>query len=51
LPTAAVLATTQKDFVKLRLAELAGRPVRAVRIGLRFLTGEAEFRTAVNGVI
>jgi tetraacyldisaccharide 4'-kinase len=47
----AVVATTQKDFVKLRLAELAGRPVRAVRIGLKFLTGEAEFRAAVNGVV
>jgi tetraacyldisaccharide 4'-kinase len=51
LPAAAVVTTTQKDFVKLRLADLAGRPVRAVRIGLRFLTGEAEFRAAVNGVV
>jgi tetraacyldisaccharide 4'-kinase len=51
LPANAVVATTQKDFVKLRLADLAGRPVRAVRIGLKFLSGEADFRAAVNGVI
>jgi tetraacyldisaccharide 4'-kinase len=51
LPADAVVTTTQKDFVKLRLADLAGRPVRAVRIGLRFLTGAAEFRAAVNGVV
>lgn len=51
LPREAVVATTQKDWVKLRVPELTGRPVRAVRIGLKFLTGEAEFRTAVNGVV
>jgi len=51
LPADAAVATTQKDFVKLRLAHLAGRPVRAVRIGLKFLTGEADFRAAVNGVV
>lgn len=50
LPSDAVVATTQKDLVKLRLAELGGRPVRAVRIGLRFLSGEPEFSAAVNGV-
>lgn len=53
LPTDAVIATTQKDFVKLRIAELAGRPLWAVRVGLRFLDGEAELhvrlRAAVNG--
>ncbi len=46
-----MIATTQKDLVKLQLADLAGRPVRAVRIGLRFLSGEPEFRAAVNGVV
>ena len=33
-------ATTQKDLVKLRLTDLAGRPLWAVRVGLRFLDGE-----------
>jgi tetraacyldisaccharide 4'-kinase len=51
LPAGATVVTTQKDLVKLRLSELADRPVRAVRIGLAFLTGEAEFRAAVNGVV
>jgi tetraacyldisaccharide 4'-kinase len=51
LPGDTVVATTQKDFVKLRLADLAGRPVLAVRIGLQFLTGEPEFRAAIHGVV
>jgi tetraacyldisaccharide 4'-kinase len=46
-----VVVTTQKDFVKLRFADLAGRPVRVVRIGLRFLSGETEFRAAIHGVL
>jgi tetraacyldisaccharide 4'-kinase len=33
-PDAALLVTTQKDLVKLRVAELAGRPLWAVRIQL-----------------
>ena len=43
LPADAAVATTQKDHVKLRLAELAGRPVFAVRVGLSFREGEAAF--------
>ena len=34
-PDAALLVTTQKDLVKLRVAELAGRPLWAVRIQLQ----------------
>lgn len=52
LPPDAVIATTQKDFVKLRVAEFAGRPLWAVRIGMRFPNGEAalheRLRLAVN---
>lgn len=44
LPEAAVVATTQKDWVKLRLAELAGRPLRTIRVELRFREGEAAFQ-------
>ena len=40
LPADAVIATTQKDWVKLRLAELAGRPLWAVRVGLQFASGK-----------
>ena len=39
LPADALIVTTQKDWVKLRLPELAGRPLRAVRIGLAFPRG------------
>jgi tetraacyldisaccharide 4'-kinase len=43
LPPNALIATTQKDWVKLRISELAGRPLRAVRIGLAFRSGQLEF--------
>ncbi|MBO0697274.1 MAG: tetraacyldisaccharide 4'-kinase [Zavarzinella sp.] len=47
LPDDAVVATTQKDWVKLRLTELAGRPLWAVRVGLRFIEGRDLFDKAV----
>ncbi|MDY3557886.1 tetraacyldisaccharide 4'-kinase [Gemmata sp. JC673] len=40
LPDGAIIATTQKDWVKLRVPELGGRRLRAVRIGLHFRDGE-----------
>ena len=43
LPAGAVIATTQKDWVKLRVPDIAGRPLWAVRIGLTFRDGEAAF--------
>ncbi|MBA4190450.1 MAG: tetraacyldisaccharide 4'-kinase [Planctomycetaceae bacterium] len=43
LPPDALIATTQKDWVKLRMPALAGRPLRAVRIGLTFRSGQDEF--------
>jgi tetraacyldisaccharide 4'-kinase len=51
LPVDAIIATTQKDWVKLRVNALAGRPVRAVRIGLTFRNGEAEFGAVLAGLL
>jgi tetraacyldisaccharide 4'-kinase len=52
LPPGAAVATTQKDLVKLRLPDLAGRPLWAVRVGMRFSDGEdvlrQKLRTAVG---
>jgi tetraacyldisaccharide 4'-kinase len=43
----AVVATTQKDWVKLRVGELGGRPLWAVRVGLQFVDGQDVFDRAV----
>ncbi|HEY8505451.1 MAG TPA: tetraacyldisaccharide 4'-kinase [Gemmataceae bacterium] len=43
LPAGAVVLTTQKDWVKLRLETLGDRPLRALRVGLRFLDGRELF--------
>ena len=51
LPADAIVATTQKDFVKLRTPELAGRPLWAVRVGITFLEGEEAVRERLDGVI
>jgi tetraacyldisaccharide 4'-kinase len=42
-PADAIVATTQKDFVKLRISDLAARPLWAVRIGLSFMEGKEAF--------
>jgi tetraacyldisaccharide 4'-kinase len=42
LPQEAILITTQKDLVKLRICDLAGRPLWAVRIGLAIHAGQAD---------
>jgi tetraacyldisaccharide 4'-kinase len=51
LPEDAWIAVTQKDHVKLRIAELAGRAVVAVRVGLKITWGEDELRAALDRVI
>jgi tetraacyldisaccharide 4'-kinase len=51
LPADSPLATTQKDWVKLRLPDLAGRRLWAVRIGLAFRDGEAELAAALERVM
>ena len=48
LPADGLALTTQKDSVKLRLGELAGRPLWAVRVGLRFRAGEAELAALLD---
>lgn len=51
VPKEATIATTQKDFVKLQIPDLAGRPLRAVRIGMRLLDGEDRVREQLNRVL
>ena len=48
LPAGGLALTTQKDSVKLRLGELAGVPLWAVRVGLSFRAGEAELRAKLD---
>ena len=48
LPDDAALVTTQKDWVKLRLTDLRGRPLWAVRVGLQFVEGQDVFDQAVR---
>jgi tetraacyldisaccharide 4'-kinase len=47
LPADAWVLTTQKDWVKLRIANLAGRPLWAVRVGLQFVDGKDVFDRAI----
>jgi len=51
LPPDAAVVTTQKDLVKVRLPEFAGRPVWAVRVGFRFLDGETDFAGKLRAVV
>ncbi len=41
-PAETLILTTQKDFVKLRIADLSGRMLWAVRIGFHVIAGERE---------
>ncbi len=49
LPSDAWVVTTQKDWVKLRVDGLAGRPVYAVRVGLELTAEQEAFDRAVRG--
>ena len=51
LPVDAAVLTTQKDWVKLRVPDLAGRELWAVRIGLHFRDGEEAFAAALDRVL
>ncbi len=51
LPAGAETATTQKDWVKLRVPDLAGRRLRAVRIGLAFRDGEPALVAALDRLL
>jgi tetraacyldisaccharide 4'-kinase len=43
--------TTQKDWVKLRVGELGGRRLRAVRVGLKVIEGEEAFQATLGAVL
>ncbi len=51
LPPDAFIMTTQKDWVKLRVSELADRPLWAVRVGLQFQSGQAEFKRVILATV
>jgi hypothetical protein len=42
---------TRKDLVKLRIPAIAGAPLRAVGVELKFLAGEAELTAALAPII
>ena len=46
-----IVLTTQKDWVKVRIAYLGDRPLYAMRIGLSFTENEAEFQQLLTSVI
>ncbi len=50
-PADVVVATTQKDLVKLRIKELGGRPLWALKIGLRFRQGEQRLHEILDGLL
>lgn len=43
--------TSQKDFVKLRIAELSGRPLWALRIGMEFIQGAEALHERLAAVV
>ena len=43
--------TSQKDFVKLPIDHLGGRPLGALRIGLEIITGETELTHALDNLL
>ncbi|MFM7151798.1 MAG: tetraacyldisaccharide 4'-kinase [Gemmataceae bacterium] len=51
LPDDALVLTTHKDLVKLRLDSLADRPLWAVRIGLGFRSGQADMERLLERVV
>ncbi len=51
LPADAAIATTQKDAVKLRIAELSGHPLHTIRIEMKFREGEDAFRQQLAAVL
>lgn len=51
LPAGAVVLTTQKDLVKLRLADLAGRELLALRVGLAMENTPDPFSSVLDRLI
>jgi tetraacyldisaccharide 4'-kinase len=50
-PEGTDVLTTQKDWVKLRTPDLAGRPLFALRVGLTFDSGVAELLAKLDAVL
>jgi tetraacyldisaccharide 4'-kinase len=46
----AVIVTTQKDLVKLRLTQLGGQPLCCLRVRLRIESGREEFHRLLDAV-
>jgi tetraacyldisaccharide 4'-kinase len=51
LPSDAIIVTTQKDWVKLRVKDLGGRRLWALRIGFRIVDGETEFLSKLRAAV
>ena len=50
-PTETTAVTTQKDWVKLRIPDLAGRTLLAVRVGLAFDSGLSELLARLDSIL
>ena len=51
MPEDALVITTQKDLVKLRLPDLAGRPLWALQIALRPTRGRDVLDRLLEGIL
>ena len=51
MPLDTLFVTTHKDLVKLRIADLAGRPLWALRIEMAFQTNQAEIESVLARVL
>jgi tetraacyldisaccharide 4'-kinase len=49
-PVDTLVLTTQKDLVKIQLPALNNRPLWAVRVEMKFLTGEAELKELLHAL-
>jgi len=50
-PEGTALVTTQKDLVKLRVDQLGGRPLWALRVRLAFLAGQQQLDDLIRGTV
>lgn len=50
-PAGTQIVTTQKDWVKLRIADLGGKPLWALKIAFRIIEGEAELHELLQTVL
>ena len=50
-PAGTQIVTTQKDWVKLRIVDLSGKPLWALKIAFRIIEGEAELHELLQTVL